>query len=148
MKHIKSAGKRIFLFWYTNKMYMISHKTVSPYIQRVLFAVIFKPFKILNIVVIFLKYRLSVIASLGNMMWIPLYYNSCYSWHTKNLHYRILNVNNKIGAVPSIKKLLQLIHRIPQHGAIKDLALLDLIVLTKLYAVLIKLLSLEFRTRK
>jgi len=43
---------------------------------------------------IILKYRLTVVASLCNMMWISLGCGSCYSWHEKDVSYFPKAVNN------------------------------------------------------
>jgi hypothetical protein len=57
-------------------MYMITHKTVSPDIKRILPTVFFQPEEILQIIPISFKYSLKIISPLGDMVGISFSYNA------------------------------------------------------------------------
>jgi len=86
VEYIKSAGQRVLFLGHTDEVNMICHKAICPDVHRAFFTVFFEPFKVVTVVVIALKYRLSVIASLGDMMGIPFCDNSCYSRHDTRLY--------------------------------------------------------------
>jgi hypothetical protein len=88
------------MFWDADKMHMVIHQTISPYIKSIFMAVGLQPFYILDKILIVLKDSLPVIASLGDMMRISFGYGSGYSWHEATLLCNQCAVNRIIGAVP------------------------------------------------
>jgi hypothetical protein len=85
VQHVEGAGKRLRVLRHADKMHVVVHEAVGPYIKPVFAAIGLQPFQILDKILICLKDGLPVIASLGYMMRISFGYGSRYSWHVVTL---------------------------------------------------------------
>ena len=70
VKGVEHFGKRVCLLGHTNKMYMIGHQAICPDLKIIFPAILFQPEQILTEIILILKERLLVVASLGDVMWI------------------------------------------------------------------------------